>query len=361
MTVGRRGTVHDGWPRFRGHPSTPLPTGVRDPNAKPNQAMPVKQHQNGNGQPPAQDHNALAREHITDIQRARMLSAMAEACAEHGVANVTVAHVVQRAGVSRRTFYEIFNDIEDCFLAAFDEGLACVLERMGTAYSAPGTWQARIRAALLALLGFLDAEPLVGRLLVVEAPGAGVQALRRRQKALSCVVTAIEAGCDESKPASPPPPLAGEGVVGAVLSIIHGRMLEETGSLVDLANALMSIIVLPYRGAASARRELDRPMPTAAPSGHRPQHGLLRTLDIRLTYRTACVLAAVAENPGSSNRGIAHASGITDQGQISKLLTRLEKLGLVEKGGRGSLRGEPNAWTLTDVGRDVQVSIAHAA
>lgn len=336
----------------------PQPLSAHTPmQAKPKQ----HHHQNGNGPHPAQAQNGLAREHITDIQRARMLTAMAEACTEHGAPNTTVAHVVQRAGVSRRTFYEIFNDIEDCFLAAFDEALARLFERMHAAYTPAGPWQTRIRAALIALLEFLDAEPFVGRLLVVEAPGAGSNALRRRQEAIACVVTAIEDGRGRSTQASPPPPLAGEGVVGAVLSIVHGRMLEGPESLVYLANTLMSIIVLPYLGAAAARRELDRPMPKTARPPRQPQQGLLRRLDIRLTYRTACVLAAVAGNPGSSNRGIARASGISDQGQISKLLARLEKLGLVEKGGGRSLRGEPNAWTLTDVGRDVHASIAHAA
>ncbi len=44
--------------------------------------------------------------------------------AERGAANVSVAHVVERAGVSRRTFYELFADREECFLAAFDDAVS---------------------------------------------------------------------------------------------------------------------------------------------------------------------------------------------------------------------------------------------
>jgi chromosome segregation and condensation protein ScpB len=78
---------------------------------------------------------------------------------------------------------------------------------------------------------------------------------------------------------------------------------------------------------------------------------------MRLTYRTVRVLIAVAANPGASNRRIAEAAGVADQGQISKLLTRLEHLGLIENVGEGSARGEPNAWNLTAKGAEVEHAI----
>jgi hypothetical protein len=74
---------------------------------------------------------------------------------------------------------------------------------------------------------------------------------------------------------------------------------------------------------------------------------------MRLTYRTARVLLAVTASPGGSNRVVADGAGVADQGQISKLLTRLEKLGLVSNTGLGPGRGAPNAWTLTKQGEEV--------
>jgi hypothetical protein len=73
----------------------------------------------------------------------------------------------------------------------------------------------------------------------------------------------------------------------------------------------------------------------------------LRELGIRSTYRTGCVLAAIAKHPGASNREVADAAGILDEGQISRLLKRLQKLGLIENTGLGHTKGEPNAWWLT--------------
>jgi DNA-binding IclR family transcriptional regulator len=79
----------------------------------------------------------------------------------------------------------------------------------------------------------------------------------------------------------------------------------------------------------------------------------LRSLEMRLTYRTVRVLTAISHSPGASNRQLADASGVQDQGQISKLLSRLQALGLVENTSAGSLRGEPNKWGLTRKGRQV--------
>jgi chromosome segregation and condensation protein ScpB len=78
---------------------------------------------------------------------------------------------------------------------------------------------------------------------------------------------------------------------------------------------------------------------------------------MRLTYRTVRVLLAIASQPDSSNRQVATAAGIADQGQISKLLARLYTLGLIQNAGRDPAKGEPNAWSLTPRGHDVTHAI----
>ena len=83
---------------------------------------------------------------VSDIQRARILAAMVDVASERGGGNVTVAHVVARSGVSRRTFYEIFQGREDCFLAALDDAIARIAAEVVPAYRQPGPWRERIRA-----------------------------------------------------------------------------------------------------------------------------------------------------------------------------------------------------------------------
>lgn len=122
----------------------------------------------------------------------------------------------------------------------------------------------------------------------------------------------------------------------------------------ELVNPLMSIIVLPYLGSVAARKELERPVPERHTAETRAGGDPLRELDMRLTYRTVRVLMSVSGKPGSSNREIGVASGISDQGQVSKLLTRLQRLGLVHNTGPAPGKGVPNAWTLTEKGLRVE-------
>src|SRR3984885_4104595 len=68
--------------------------------------------------------NVLSRGRVTEIQRSRMLAAALEAVEEVGYARMTVARVIGRAKVSRKTFYDVFADREDCFVAAFDQAVA---------------------------------------------------------------------------------------------------------------------------------------------------------------------------------------------------------------------------------------------
>jgi AcrR family transcriptional regulator len=303
---------------------------------------------------------SLGREGITEIQRARVLSATAEVCAEHGVGNITVAHIVERAGVSRRTFYELFKDREECFLAALDDDLTRISARVVPAYRQPGRWRDRMRAALIELLSLLDEDPATGSLVIVETPAAGRRANERRALALARVIDAVHEGWREGSADPRPSRLTAEGLVGAVLTVLHCRLLEDDRSaLLELTNPLMGMIVLPYLGSTAARRELSEPAPVSTgPAPARPASNLLKELDMRLTYRTVRVLLAVGENPGASNRRIAADAGVTDQGQMSRLLTRLEKHWLITNLGVGPGRGASNAWTLTEKGREVERVLA---
>jgi AcrR family transcriptional regulator len=299
---------------------------------------------------------------VIEIQRARLLAAMVQVSAERGAANVTVAHVVERAGVSRRTFYEIFSDREECFLAAFDDGVARASRYVLDTYDPDARWAERIRTALTGLLTFLDVERGTGQLLVVGSLGAGTSALERRRRVLAQIITVIDEGRKETKAGHELPSLTAEGVVGGVMSVLHSRLLEERpGPLVVLTGALMSMIVLPYLGPAAARRELARPVPKTPASSHCAEGNPLGQLEMRLTYRTVRVLLAVAASPGGSNRAVADRAGIGDQGQISKLLSRLERLGLVSNTGLGPGTGAPNAWTLTKQGEEVGGALAAQA
>jgi AcrR family transcriptional regulator len=318
--------------------------------------MPAKRQTVGSSKPRPReaDLDAPGRGHVTEIQRARMVAAMIDVVAERGRASATVAHVVSRSGVSRRTFYEVFDDFEDCFLAALDHSIERASEYVLEGYDPVKKWSPRIKAALVGLLEFLEDEPGMGRLCIVETLGAGARVHERRMLALDRVVAVVEEGRAQSRAAATLPQLTGEGVVGGVLSVLHARLLERRGSLLELTGSLMGMIVLPYLGPAAAQKESSSPTPARRSAPRTDSRDPLRDLEMRLTYRTVMVLLAIAARPGASNRDVGMAAGIDDQGQISKLLNRLGKLGLIENGGAGQVRGAPNAWSLTDRGMEVE-------
>ena len=327
---------------------------------------------------------------VSEVQRARMLSSAVEVVSEFGYGRMSVARVTGRARVSRRTFYDLFEDREDCFLAVFDDALGRVAELVVGAYESErkAAWAEKVRAGLMALLVFLDGEPGVCSLLVADALAAGPRVLERRGRVLEGLGVAIQEGGARSHSGGREiPGLTGEGVVGAVFSVIHTRVLaKRPGSLMELLSPLMGMIVLPYLGPAAARRELERPPAPVRSTrvstvrgrkGSSPSPSSLSSsssslvggdplagLAMRITYRTLRVLSVIGERPDGSNRSVADLSGIADQGQMSKLLTRLEGFGLIENAtvmgrdrGVHQRAGEPNAWRLTSKGEQVVDSL----
>ena len=101
----------------------------------------------------------LPRGQVTQIQRSRMLAAAVEAVEDVGYARMTVAQVIGRARVSRKTFYDVFTDREDCFLAAFEQALGQARLMAQEAYERESIWREGIRSALARLLIFMDEEP----------------------------------------------------------------------------------------------------------------------------------------------------------------------------------------------------------
>jgi len=301
----------------------------------------------------------LPRGQVTQIQRSRMLAAAVEAVEDVGYARMTVAQVISRARVSRKTFYDVFTDREDCFLATFEQALGQARAIAEEAYTSEPTWREGIRAALARLLLFMDEEPGLAKLCIVEALGAGERVLDRRAAVLDELARVIDRGRAATNATREPPEVTAEGVVGAIFAVLHTRVLENGGeALTDLLGSLMSMIVLPYLGARAAGRELARPpleVPVDGRTRSQARHkDPLEGLNMRLTYRTVRVLMVIAEHPGASNREIAEGSGIVDQGQISKLLNRLARLKLVENVGEGQEKRAANAWHLTSRGSQVE-------
>jgi hypothetical protein len=219
------------------------------------------------------------------------------------------------------------------------------------------------------VLSFLDREPVLARVCVAQALQGGPRVLAWRGELLADLARILDQGRGESPRSRECTVLTSEGLVGAAFSIVYARLLsgEPREPLRDLSGELMSLIVLPYLGPAEARHEQRRSLPPLSlaergvpKSTHSAvvEHDPLREVPMRLTYRTARVLQAAAMHPGASNRHIGEQADLYDQGQISKLLARLERIGLLANTGVGHAKGEPNAWRLTPLGERVTAQLS---
>jgi AcrR family transcriptional regulator len=172
--------------------------------------------------------------------RARAVAAMTAAIGEAGYARTTVSDVLERARMSRRTFYRLFDDREDCFLAAYDAACAEALaviparERMGSPAQAD-----HLELSLTLLLGHLASHPDEARLLVVEPPAVGAEALERHERTMTELAHRLAVLRRRAGGSA----LALEACIGAAHRIVQSRLITgQIRHLPTLAPELALII-----------------------------------------------------------------------------------------------------------------------
>jgi AcrR family transcriptional regulator len=278
---------------------------------------------------------------------------VAVVCAQ-GFAGASVSSVCARAGVSRPTFYELFDSREECFLAVIDDGYRRVSALIAQAFAGAEDWREGLRMALADLLKLFDSEPDLARVWLVDTLAAGPWALERRAQHIRALTGEIV------RHWRPPPgagshPLAAVSVMESLLGIIQAHALTGTGEpMIALLGPLMGVVVAPYLEDHEVENEVmlasrhARMLQTVRGRSHSRRRVLMPAalLDPR-AHRARTCLRYLAGHPGASNREVADAIGIKSHPQISALLSRLLRAGLVEK--RSGEPGHPNAWTLTQL------------
>jgi AcrR family transcriptional regulator len=194
---------------------------------------------------------------IARSQRERLLEAAVRVVAEKGYAATTVADLTREAGISRTTFYAMFEDKEACFLAAYDGVADALVRRIAKAYEAEERWPQRARAGLAALLEALAEEPAIARLALVDVGAAGPAAQRRYRAALQRLTPLFEEGRDFAPGGRSLPANTSRMAIGAVAGLISDELAEGRAEyLPNLLSDLLFATLVPYIGPAAAAREV---------------------------------------------------------------------------------------------------------
>jgi AcrR family transcriptional regulator len=207
--------------------------------------------------------HGLPRSDVLTNQRERIITAVIEVVRETGYAGLTVGQVVERAGVSRRTFYEHFSNKEDVFLAVYDTIVQRLAAEVRLAFAGGRTYPQRVAFGLETFLGELAAHPALAHVCVVEVLAAGPGALARRTLAIQTFCELIE---PPGEPVAATPALAAQVVVGGIYEIVFSYVIRgDAAQLPRLCPDLLECLLLPFvgprRAAGEARRAHERGVP----------------------------------------------------------------------------------------------------
>ncbi|MCW2912809.1 MAG: HTH-type transcriptional repressor Bm3R1 [Actinomycetia bacterium] len=198
--------------------------------------------------------HGLRADAVAADQCERIIDAFAHVVAERGYPQTTIKQITDAAGVSKKTFYVHFTDLEDCFLAAYEYSISSLLSRVRPAYQAESHWRDAIRAGLGALLEWLAVEPAFARMSVIET-GSGGPRIRQARSRTVAEFEDVFAGHRTSSV----PPTVRNAVSGGIYHTIYSYVAaDRTTELPELVASLMYFALLPFIDKADAANELSR-------------------------------------------------------------------------------------------------------
>ena len=196
---------------------------------------------------------------VARSQRERLLEAAIRVVAEKGYAAMTIGDLTKEAGVSRTTFYELFEDKEGCFLAAYDNAVEMLVRRVIKAYESKDVWPERAAAGLEALLQTLAEEPDLARLSLVDVGRAGPAAQRRYRAAIQRLTPLFDDGRDFAPGGRSLPANTSRMAIGGVTGLIADELVAgRAEQLPSLLSDVLFATLVAYIGPDAAAREVER-------------------------------------------------------------------------------------------------------
>jgi AcrR family transcriptional regulator len=304
------------------------------------------------GDPPQRGRQRSRLTHGAATQRDRLVVAMGELVAELGDTAIGVHHICQRAGISRRTFYELYVDRDACLLdtlgVAQDQLVGCVAEAVVTVGP---EWEDRAVAASRALVGTLCADHVLGYLCVVAPLGAGRDALIRQRATIDEIGRLL----GEPPQIAVPTDVVLAAALGGVWELVRSHLTD--GDVQgELAAAAVYTLLAPFIGRrrAATRASVLSGVPSNFVARWTPSD--TTELSLLVTELTRQTLEYLDAHPDATNIAIARAVDVRHESQMSRHLARLLRAGIVQR----RKEGRSNAWQLTPRGQDAARSVRDA-
>jgi AcrR family transcriptional regulator len=240
--------------------------------------------------------NGLSRDQVVEHQRTRIYEAMVEIAATRGYPATTIKATCALAGVSRRTFYDLFGgNKEACFLGAYDYVVTRAVGRISLAYRGEEHPERRLCRAFEAYVSEVVEEPKAARLVLVEVLGAGPAALARMRRTRLIFEQMVSASFSDAPDGVMLPPLIAKAIVCGVERITRQRLLAgDVAQLPALADELVNW-ALAYRSPATAGLAVSSPAALSAHCGELAQCWPRARVDndrARILYSAARIAAA---------------------------------------------------------------------
>jgi AcrR family transcriptional regulator len=300
------------------------------------------------------------------LQRARLIASMTALSRERDWHGISVDRICEHAAMSRRTFYEHFDDAEDCFASAIEEALGSLWDEVDAAVTQVGDdWAEQVAVAIVTFLAALELDRPRAWMAIMEPLYGNGRARAARQVVVDRFVALLERGPADDD-ADRVPASTAAGTIGGLweLALQHVSGGEDAVGIDEAAGSAIFLALSPFVGRHEAMRHAfgaRKPSDVVAAARAAATADTAPAVDaelaqaaLRLTELAADTLRHVAAHPGCGNVEIADAIGVAHESQMSRVLRRLADDGLAES----RREGRSHAWGLTDRGAAVAARLA---
>jgi AcrR family transcriptional regulator len=195
----------------------------------------------------------LSAEEVADNQRLRLIEALISSVSQRGYAATSVERILEGAGVSRGTFYQLFDNRQECLLAAHELALEGLTRRLDGACAGEPSWDRKASAAIEAAVDFAAEEPGQARLLILDTLAADSEGSQRGLAAIDRFAGLLRGGRTHHPRAASLPESAERALVGSVSMTIFSRLLSGE-PVAELKPQLVYLVLAPYVGRDEAER-----------------------------------------------------------------------------------------------------------